>query len=196
MYIWGAASLRGAGLYGILFIRMKKGAEVPVKKRTIGLMLALILAISVCLPAMAEGETQTNWLSVAPGDCWTVTNTGETDISIDDISRMDYVITDAEGYVTARDVNDPGWHDPLILPAGGQFIVANTGLASLSMIKLEGDIEAEKNEPPALLHADLRFGEACAFKNTTDHSANVLLRTESNRAWRPQKVSRTLCEIS
>ena len=154
-----------------------------MKKRTLGLMLAIILAISVCLPAMAEEETQTNWLSVAPGDCWTVTNTGETDISIDDISRMDYVITDAEGYVTARDVNDPGWHDPLILPAGGQFIVANTGLASLSMIKLEGDIEAEKNEPPALLHADLRFGEACAFKNITDHSANVLLRTESNRAW-------------
>ncbi|MBQ3378816.1 MAG: hypothetical protein IJG50_03000 [Clostridia bacterium] len=153
-----------------------------MKKRMLGAALALLFALSLFVPAMAEGD-ETNYLCIGPGECWTVKNIGETDISISDISRMDYVITNAEGNVTARDVYDPGWHDPLVLPAGGQLIIRDCGCASSSMLKIDGDVTAQKNEPSALLHADIGFGETYAFKNVTDHSANVLLRTESNEAW-------------
>ncbi|MBR2743106.1 MAG: hypothetical protein IKD89_05885 [Clostridia bacterium] len=152
-----------------------------MNKRILALVLALLMITVAGLPAMAETDG-VNYLNIAPGDCWTVTNVGDTDIPLS-LSRMDYVICDAEGNVTARDVYAVYPNESPTLPAGGKLIIHDCGYASSSRLELNGEVTAEKNEPSALLHADIWFGETYAFTNITDHSANVLLRTESNEAW-------------
>ena len=140
-----------------------------MKKRAVLLpILLLVLALGVT----ARAEDGANCLAPAPGDCWTVTNRGEKDVTVR-FKNLDYVITDAEGYVTARDVSSPG-ASPAI-PAGGQAIFQDSGSFS-GVVELNGTFTAVKNEAPVLLHEELFYGEACRFSNQTDRSANVLAR--------------------
>ena len=148
---------------------MKKAIGIP--------LLALLLAMALSVTAQAE---ETNRLNIAPGDCWTVTNTGETDIPLPGLKGLDYVITDADGIVKFRDVRGEIPSPTPTLSSGGQAILQDWGNGSSSGLELNGTVTAVKEDAPLLLHEELLFGEACQFTNTTDHTANVLVRGDSN----------------
>ena len=137
------------------------------------LSLTLLLVLAVAFPASAE---ETNYLAPAPGSCWSFTNEGSGDVTVA-LGRLDYVVTDPDGLVTARDVSAAYPNVNPVIPAGGTAIVQNSGAFS-GVITLNGDFFAVQLDAPAFLHEELAYGETCRFTNQTDHSANVLIRGE------------------
>ena len=148
-------------------------------KRFTGPLLLILLLVLV--PGVsARAEDAVSYLSPAPGECWTVTNEGNDDVSVV-LSGLDYVVADRDGHVTARDVSAAYPNNSPVIPAGGTAILQNSGSFS-GVVTLNGTFSAVRNDAPLLLHQALYFGESCQFTNKTDHSANVLVRGEPS-AW-------------
>ena len=146
-----------------------------MKQWILGLSLVLLLALTLAGTASAE---EANYLNIAPGDCWTVENTGEEDISLS-LKGLDYVITDVDGYVKARDVSAVYPNTTPTLPPGGQAILQDWSGGYSGALELTGPVTAVKNDVPLLLHEELCYGETCQFTNITDHSANILVRGDT-----------------
>ena len=142
---------------------MKKAAGILL----LSLLLALTLGMTV---RAADGQDK---LIPFPGEAWILTNGGTEGASVS-LRGMDYVVTDADGMVTDRDVSR---NKNITVPAGGQAIVQycfNPTNYSEAITLPEG-VTTVKCETPLLLHADLSYGDTCEFRNVTDHSANVLI---------------------
>ena len=144
-----------------------------MKKWFLRLSLVLLLALALCGAARAE---EVSYLSPAPGTCWAVTNEGDNDVSVS-LNNLDYVVTDPEGYVTARDVTAAYPSNNPVIPAGGTALLQNSGAFS-GVVTLNGTFSAQQLDSPAFLHEELFYGETCRFANKTDHVADVLVRGE------------------
>lgn len=151
------------------------------RAKRFALLLSLLLMLGLFFPfgasALEDGERV---LHILPGESWTLSNTAQESVSLrpnasGSPSGYDFVTADADGNVTSRAAALYGESKEIVIPAQGQAIVQ--GYASAYGLVLPQTIEAEKDETPALLHAQLHYHETCAFVNTAPHSANVLIRS-------------------
>ena len=144
-----------------------------MKKHLVIILASLLIILMMGVSVWAASDTVNFW--PLPGESWTLSNPTDEDIAVNTRTNcpgLAYVITDAEGYVTARTAKDNSSKSPVI-PAGGKAIIMNRGLGYA--LDLDPRIIAEKDSSPALLIEELSFGESCEFRNTTGSSADVLL---------------------
>ena len=143
-------------------------------KKAIGILFLTLLLV-FALGASAQAAEDTGKLIPFPGETWILTNQGSEAASFR-MTNMDYVITDAEGNVTDRNMDSSR---QVSIPAGGQLIARSVpqNSSSINAAVLPEGVTALRSETPRLLRADLGYGETCEFRNITDESANVLVES-------------------